>query len=150
MTVQHAKYMREYWRRPGVKERRYAYIRSYLQRPENITRDRDRKRYARYGITQEQYDAMLISQEGRCAICGTDQWGGSGNRPHIDHDHATKKVRGLLCFSCNVTLGWMERKGLVVTLMAMKYLGSEVILNRIEPPTPSSEEQESSTETTES
>ena len=56
----------------------------------------------KYGMTIEQYDAMLLAQGGGCFICG---------RPpredislHVDHDHSTGKVRGILCFCCNNAL----------------------------------------------
>lgn len=60
-----------------------------------------------YGITVEQYDAMLVEQAGRCAICLTPPSGSGRNttRLHIDHDHETGKVRGLLCSRCNTALG---------------------------------------------
>lgn len=67
-----------------------------------------------FGLTKEQFDALLVKQENRCAICSkhfvTDmQDYGVRNkkdqRPHIDHDHATGKVRGLLCSVCNLGLG---------------------------------------------
>jgi hypothetical protein len=57
----------------------------------------------KFGITPEQYDEMLEAQGGGCAIC---------RRPprddislHVDHDHETGAVRGLLCFRCNNSLG---------------------------------------------
>jgi len=53
----------------------------------------------RYGITPEQYDLMLERQGGGCAICG--RLPKPGRRLAVDHDHATKRVRGLLCFQCN-------------------------------------------------
>ena len=64
----------------------------------------DRKSYLKrkYGMTIEQYDAMLEAQGGGCFICG---------RPpredislHVDHDHSTGQVRGILCFCCNNAL----------------------------------------------
>lgn len=58
-----------------------------------------------YGLTQEQFEAMLEAQGGRCAICRTDTPGGRDNRWHVDHCHATGKVRGLLCNGCNIGLG---------------------------------------------
>jgi hypothetical protein len=59
-------------------------------------------RIASYGITLDQYEAMLSSQGGVCAIC-------SQSRPlHIDHCHKTGRVRGLLCSHCNTTLGHMQ------------------------------------------
>lgn len=61
-----------------------------------------------YGITLEQYDKLLESQGGVCAICGTDTPGGMG-RFHIDHDHKTGKIRGLLCNKCNPLLGFHKK-----------------------------------------
>jgi hypothetical protein len=77
----------------------------------------------RYGITLEQWGAMLISQSGLCAVC-EDQL----RDPHIDHDHACcpgkkacgKCVRGLLCFRCNVLLGVTTTPD--VLLRAIDYL----------------------------
>lgn len=68
----------------------------------------NRKRYLRvtYGITPEQYDDLLEAQRGRCACCGTDEPGGRRrNTFHVDHDHKTGRVRGLLCHSCNIGIG---------------------------------------------
>ena len=60
----------------------------------------------RYGMTIEQYDIMLRAQEGRCAICRTDKPKGHGGKTfHVDHDHTTGRVRGLLCSPCNSGLG---------------------------------------------
>ncbi len=53
-----------------------------------------------YGLSTEEYNAMYVKQEGKCAICAC-----SRPRLHVDHDHITGKVRGLLCNSCNTLLG---------------------------------------------
>jgi hypothetical protein len=57
----------------------------------------------RHGLTIEAYESMLAGQGGACAICGTSEWGSSG--PHVDHDHSTGDIRGILCQTCNIGLG---------------------------------------------
>lgn len=54
-----------------------------------------------YGLTQEQYQTMWEEQQGCCAACRSD----FDVRPHVDHDHTTGVVRGLLCAGCNKALG---------------------------------------------
>lgn len=55
-----------------------------------------------YGVTVEEYDAKLEEQDGRCAICRKRP---RRKKLHVDHDHETGAVRGLLCFRCNAGLG---------------------------------------------
>jgi hypothetical protein len=57
-----------------------------------------------YGITLEQYQELLISQNNGCAICGRTEEP-DGRRLAIDHDHQTGDVRGVLCNNCNNGLG---------------------------------------------
>lgn len=59
-----------------------------------------------YGITVEEYDAMLAKQGGVCNIC--QRTPSEGRNFHIDHDHDTGVVRGILCPKCNQQLGWLE------------------------------------------
>ena len=60
----------------------------------------------RYGLTREQYDAMLADQHGLCAICGCPPTGTVKDRHlHVDHLHGTRTVRGLLCLGCNHLIG---------------------------------------------
>lgn len=68
---------------------------------------RDRTLRRRYGISASEYDALLKAQDGQCALCL--QPPPSGERLHVDHDHDTGTVRGLLCFHCNTALGRIER-----------------------------------------
>lgn len=60
-----------------------------------------------HGITIEDYDKMFKNQNGKCAICGTIDPKGKGNF-HVDHDHITDQIRGLLCLRCNVLLGYAK------------------------------------------
>lgn len=59
----------------------------------------------KYGITLDDYQEMLAQQEGKCAICGSTEAKNFGDTLVVDHDHATGKVRGLLCGTCNTALG---------------------------------------------
>lgn len=73
---------------PGYRAKRYA---------EHIRRQ--------FGLDPDAYEQMLANQNGGCAICGKEP---GQRRLHIDHDHATGVVRGLLCTRCNSSLGWFE------------------------------------------
>lgn len=70
-------------------------------------RDHRTNNLKKYGITPAQYDAMLDAQDGVCAICGRPPKGGrtSSASLHVDHDHKTGIVRGLLCNACNLGVG---------------------------------------------
>ncbi|MFD9949827.1 endonuclease VII domain-containing protein [Nonomuraea sp. NPDC059023] len=68
-------------------------------------RARDLNRRYHYGITTEEFDEIFTAQSGKCAICGTTEWPGKHNRPHVDHCHKTGNVRGILCTNCNQGLG---------------------------------------------
>ena len=80
----------EYNRRPERRE----YHRQYLQK-HNLE--------YRYGITQEQYAALVKAQGGACSICGKVP-----QKLHVDHNHKTGKVRELLCHSCNTAIGHLK------------------------------------------
>ena len=59
----------------------------------------------RFGITEKDYNFMLKSQNGRCAICRKLP---SKQRFDIDHEHSRNIIRGLLCRGCNRFLGLIE------------------------------------------
>lgn len=87
----------------------------------NATNRRSRLK-TQYGMTEADFDQMIVEQEGRCAICAGDF--ASTKDAHIDHCHETGIVRGLLCLNCNVTLGLM--KDSVLSLQAaIEYLKKE-------------------------
>lgn len=52
-----------------------------------------------YGISQKTYKAMLAEQAGVCFVCGGKPK--PGRNLHVDHDHKTGAVRGVLCWRCN-------------------------------------------------
>jgi hypothetical protein len=74
--------------------------------PSEYERSRRRSHLKRkYGLTPEQFDALLAAQGGVCGICRGPPTDVRGFRPHIDHCHRTGRVRGLLCSRCNHGLG---------------------------------------------
>lgn len=76
----------------------------YVENPEKF---RERLLVRKYGLTIEDYDAMLENQGGSCAICNTTDPRGHG-RFHVDHNHKTGVVRGLLCTDCNTGIGSLK------------------------------------------
>jgi hypothetical protein len=82
-----------------------AYARDYASK--NKEKRRGYKLKARYGLDQDQWDAMFASQGGRCAICLSDTPKSKGGWD-TDHCHATGIVRGILCHPCNVMIGQSE------------------------------------------
>jgi len=61
---------------------------------------------SKYGITRDEYIEMAVQQSGRCLGCGKPE--AEKARMNVDHNHETKEVRGLLCNSCNRTLGYAQ------------------------------------------
>ncbi len=70
--------------------------------PKEYKKHRQHERRLRdmYDMSLFDYVRLVDKQGGRCAICETET-----EKLHIDHDHETGKVRGLLCMNCNTALG---------------------------------------------
>lgn len=85
----------------------YAHPERFVRKQEQARGRMDANLRKSYGITADDYEAMLSEQEGVCAICGSDDPGTRDHRKrlHVDHDHETGRVRGLLCSPCNRLLG---------------------------------------------
>lgn len=109
-------------------------IKAYSVRYSPVNRANHRK-WA-YGVAAPEYEKMLAAQDGRCAVCGADNSGsvnkdGTFRSMFVDHDHATGKVRGLLCRSCNSALGYAHDNPEVLMKLA-EYLnrgGEPVTIN---------------------
>lgn len=78
-------------------------------------------RVRKYGVDEETVQEMLRQQGGGCAICGRKQPNGNSNVFHVDHDHTTGQVRGILCSSCNIGIGSLGDDARIV-YAAFKYL----------------------------
>ena len=76
-------------------------------------------RFQRYGITKAEYEEMLVAQNNECAICRKPLHG--HKNAHIDHDHVSGNVRGVLCMSCNLSLGKFDDSPEIL-IAAAKYL----------------------------
>lgn len=89
-----------------------------IWRRKNAVKVNFSKRRLRYGITPESYFTILKKQKYGCAICGRTV---HANKFHVDHDHNTRIVRGLLCCGCNWGLGNFGENQ-VALKNAIKYL----------------------------
>jgi hypothetical protein len=108
------------WQREHPETRR-----RWLARNRERMRVHTRKRVmAQYGLTPDHYEAMWLAQGGRCAnrACTvTAPLIAENYRKglHVDHDHVTGKVRGLLCQRCNHALGHVrDDRGRLLGLLA--------------------------------
>lgn len=81
---------------------------------------RDAKLKREYGITQQDYDAMMRAQCSTCAICYESL---IRVRAHIDHDHDTGKVRAILCSACNRGIGYLRDSPEIVRRAALYLKG---------------------------
>jgi hypothetical protein len=94
-----------------VLEKRRRYQRNYRINNQRSVHNTVLKKF--YGISVDEYEAMLKAQDGVCRICGSDKTSVDPNtkkyrRMSVDHCHATGKVRGLLCCDCNRGLGYFK------------------------------------------
>lgn len=82
---------------------------------------------AAYGLTLDDFNTLLAKQGGTCALClkpeTTRNRRGGVRRLSVDHDHATGRVRGLLCFRCNVAVAQFEADGSLDRLKAYLWPG---------------------------
>ncbi len=103
-------------------ERVKAYRKQYRARPERKIADRDGHLRRKFGIGLRDYEVMLFVQYGGCLLCG-DPPPENGSL-HVDHDHETGEVRGLLCVSCNNALGAFKESSEILQ-RAIAYLDRE-------------------------
>jgi hypothetical protein len=120
---QHEYHKKKYANDPEYREKKIRQARAYKQANREQRNASERERYAtdsqfrartiaakfgrrlrRHGLSVAEFDAMFARQHGACAICERP----FQCTPCIDHDHATQRVRGLLCKKCNLGLGAFE------------------------------------------
>ena len=85
----------------------------------------DYHRFRNYGLTREDYDKMLASQDGTCAICNKKNEMKKSKKDayqlSVDHNHDTGEIRGLLCMNCNFGIGNFK-DSIEILKEAIKYL----------------------------
>jgi hypothetical protein len=133
-----ASYERNKHKRPPKTEEQITQIKARQKRWYEANKEkqkvRERARYqekkdyntsvrlqSKFGITLDEYNAMLALQRGLCAVCGSEpnikDKNGNIRRLAVDHDHKTGKVRQLLCNACNTSIGLVKEN--VSTLVNM-------------------------------
>lgn len=113
-TCKEAKYLKDFSKHrgqpdghhPQCKECRSKYKPSPEMREKNNKRLREWNRLKTTGFTQKDFEQTLANQNGKCAICGTDDPGKTNW--HADHNHKTNEKRGILCHKCNTGLGLLQ------------------------------------------
>ena len=75
-------------------------------------------RKKKYGLTREDVNRIFKNQQELCDVCGKKL---KQEEIRIDHDHKSKKIRGILCHSCNVGLGFFK-DSIILLENAKKYL----------------------------
>jgi Recombination endonuclease VII len=107
--------------------REYNRLHGHRESPESRKKSNRKYRIASYGLTQEQFDRLPDAQQHTCGMCHEPFE--EGQLIHVDHDHACCRgknrscgecVRGLLCHTCNIALGYIEHR----YAMARAYLDS--------------------------
>lgn len=100
----------------------WAWWQNYCEENKDKRAAASRKHY--YGITKEQFDEKMASQDSKCAICRREL-----ERPDLDHSHACcpskkscgKCIRGILCRPCNTLIG-LAQESIEVLSNAIQYL----------------------------
>jgi hypothetical protein len=91
----------------------------HRNRDANVLYNRRFRLRSAFGLSVAQYEQLLISQGGGCAICAGSN--PSGKRLAVDHSHDSGKIRGLLCSRCNTMLGH-SREQVSILQQAIAYL----------------------------
>ena len=92
----------------------------YREKPETKALIRNYKLIREYGITSKEYEELLISQKYLCAGCNIHQVD-LNKTLHVDHNHDTGQVRGLLCGNCNRAIG-LVKENIETLLNLITYL----------------------------
>lgn len=107
------------WRKGGEDEKEKMRLYQTKYKKDNLERvQKNQKVYelrTKYNLSYEDYEELLIKQDGRCAICNRIR------KLHVDHCHETGRVRGLLCNNCNCGIGNLQ-DDIEIIKRALEYL----------------------------
>ena len=104
---------------PRINDHKYCRVcwNAYMRSRYSYDQQRDRQLYANYGLSLDEYNALSHAQDDVCAICKQPEMHRPGGKKrtknivpmlHVDHNHVTGKIRGLLCSECNTALGMLR------------------------------------------
>lgn len=97
--------LRKIQKKRYIKHREILLNKSKEYRKNNIEKIHITKIKRKFGITEKEYLDLRKEQNDKCAIClGIDK----NQRLGVDHNHKTKKIRGLLCTGCNTGIGGLQ------------------------------------------
>lgn len=119
-------YLREYNKKnpeiiKKIRENNKKWRQEYYKRPEIQRKNRNAQLKKDYGISLEEYENILESQGGVCAICSGDEISNRNRFLCIDHCHDSNKIRGILCNRCNRAIG-LFKDNPEILMKATKYL----------------------------
>ncbi len=107
------------WQRENP-ERNKATQRAYQR---DADKDREYHLKKQFGLTQAEYEQRLEAQGGGCAVCGHPP---GKTSLHVDHDHDTGAIRGLLCMRCNNALGLFREQPRLLE-NGMRYVDGDLV-----------------------
>lgn len=105
--IKRTAYMRDWREKNRAKHNEQARESHQRNKHKHVDKRRDDHLRRTVGITLAEKEAMVERQSGCCLICREAFT--SSRSTHVDHDHATGRVRGILCHVCNTKLAWFER-----------------------------------------
>jgi hypothetical protein len=92
---------------PEYRAKKAKYMRELrLRKPRSYEQRKKEWLKSLYGMTVEDYNSLLNSQNEVCAICSQPCKTKKGLA--VDHNHITGKIRGLLCANCNGAIGMLQ------------------------------------------
>lgn len=116
--VDNSRAVSQNWRDTNKQKRKEIWQDYYLQ-------DKASKLKKNYGIEYEDYLLMLEDQNFKCLTCNSDFSKMASRKIHLDHNHSTGEIRGILCHNCNIALGLLKEDIAVLKRMIL-YIDGEL------------------------